>query len=378
MPEIHPLDDAAEEPTTIEDNVLDDVDPDEEVIPESAFNITSWGLDLDVRGIVSKLEDEDIIIPSFYPQFVPEDGDLQIQGFQREFVWKRPQMDKFIESLLLGLPVPGIFLVRQPNNRLLVLDGQQRLQTLKLYYDGLWRDKVYRLKGVDSRFSNLAYSELEQGDRRQLDLGVIHATILRQDDDDGYQDAIYSIFERLNTGGSVLRPQEIRVALYHGKLLDAIAKTSADPIWSNVYGTAPTRFKDHELILRVLAFYGNADGYQAPLKTFLNHFLKDHRDDSKTIEVLELFRRALGLSFDALGKSAFRRDRALNAAIFDSVMAALMQRLASGAEVLCQEDFRSKYRTLLADDDYMKSVTATTNHSSSVATRMKLAREAFQ
>jgi len=60
---------------------------------------------------------------------------LEVEGFQRRFVWRRPQMDRFIESLLLGYPIPGIFLVQQSDKRYLVLDGQQRLTTLTKYYD---------------------------------------------------------------------------------------------------------------------------------------------------------------------------------------------------------------------------------------------------
>lgn len=231
-------DEAAEtqEPPSDSEEVLDhdvlDVDPDQEVIT-TTYDITSYGADYPVDGLVKRLEQQDILIPSFDPVFTES---TDVQGFQRRFVWTRPQMDKFVESLLLGLPVPGIFLVRETGNKLLVLDGQQRLRTLQAYYRGVHNGREYRLKNVQDRFVDLTYEELDDEDRRRLDDSIIHATVLRQDHPTGSQDAVYSIFERLNTGGSPLQPQEIRVALYNGEFLRRIAELNDDPDWRALYG----------------------------------------------------------------------------------------------------------------------------------------------
>jgi Protein of unknown function DUF262 len=107
------------------DEAVDDLDELSEILP-TAFSITSYGADCPVDGLVKRIEDGDIVIPLFRMQ--PEEGQTTV-GFQREFVWKKSQADRFIESLLLGLPVPGIFLVKEPNGKFLVLDGQQRLRT---------------------------------------------------------------------------------------------------------------------------------------------------------------------------------------------------------------------------------------------------------
>ena len=89
-------------------------------------------------------------------------------------------MDKFIELAVLGLPVPGVFLVRERSNRLLVLDGQQRLRTLRSFYKGLYNDRTYRLQYVQEPFAGKTYAELDDEDRRRLDDSIIHATVLRQ------------------------------------------------------------------------------------------------------------------------------------------------------------------------------------------------------
>jgi Protein of unknown function DUF262 len=110
-----------------------DVDETSEIIP-FRYAITSYGADYPVDGLVKRLQPQDIVIPTFDPE---TESSGSLEGFQRRFVWTTSQSDKFIESLLLGLPVPGIFLVKQPDGKLLVLDGQQRLRTLQAFYGGI-------------------------------------------------------------------------------------------------------------------------------------------------------------------------------------------------------------------------------------------------
>src|SRR6266852_3044299 len=123
---------------TTEEEPVDDLDEAEEVIPVT-YSITSYGADYPVDSIVKRVEAEDIVVPRFGRQPTEES---KIVGFQREYVWPRPKADRFIESLLLGLPVPGIFLVKEATGRLLVLDGHQRLYTLRAYYQGV-------IKGIE-------------------------------------------------------------------------------------------------------------------------------------------------------------------------------------------------------------------------------------
>src|SRR2546421_1570632 len=95
------------------------VEPEHDVQP-----VSYSGTDFDVEGLVRRLNRGDIVIPTFGHEIEPP---LETARFQRGFVWRRPQMDKFIESLLLGYPIPGIILVQQADRRYQVLDGQQRV-----------------------------------------------------------------------------------------------------------------------------------------------------------------------------------------------------------------------------------------------------------
>src|SRR5712692_1062807 len=221
------------------------------------------------------MESEDIIVPRF--SWEPE-KDSDIVGFQREYVWPRTKADRFIESLLLGLPVPGIFLVKEPSGRFLVLDGHQRLYTLRAFYAGIIDEKAYRLENVQERFVGDRYRDLDVEERRRLDDSIIHATVIRQDSPTEDQSSVYMVFERLNTGGVNLQPQEIRVALYHGELVRVLRALNEGSSWRQLFGKKAKRLKDMELILRFFAFYYYSTKYRSPMKDFLNRYMASNRD----------------------------------------------------------------------------------------------------
>jgi hypothetical protein len=136
---------------------VEDIDEISEVLP-TKYTITSYGADYPVDGLVKRMEQGDIIVPSFNKEV--EEGQ-KIIGFQRDFVWRKPQADKFIESLLLGLPVPGIFLVKEPNGKLLVLDGQQRLRTLAGFYKESFQKREFSLENVQKHWVGKTYKTLD-------------------------------------------------------------------------------------------------------------------------------------------------------------------------------------------------------------------------
>lgn len=350
-----------------------DVDAEQEVMAVS-YDITSYGADYPVDGLVKRLNQGDIVVPSFDPLYEESD---EIHGFQRRFVWSRPQMDKFIESLLLGLPVPGVFLVRDNDNKLLVLDGQQRLRTLQAFYRGLHDGRQYTLKHVQEPFRGQGYEDLDDEARRRLDDSIIHATVLRQELPAGSQDAVYSIFERLNTGGSPLQPQEIRIALYHGPFLQLINQLNDNADWRELYGPMSSRFKDQELVLRVLALFEQGNQYRRPVKGFLNWYLRQHRTrtPSDAADLVDTFEQACAVIHRDIGTRAFRPVRPINAAVLDSVMVGMMKRIAQGRPLSGSVD--AAYDGLLDDEEYVAATTSSTAAEDSVAKRLQLATDAF-
>ncbi len=350
-------------------DVLDEALFDETVSPER-YDISSFGADYDVDGLVRRINRGDIFVP----------------GFQRDYVWRIPEASRFIESLLLGLPVPGIFLAREPeSNKLLVIDGQQRLKTLQFFYSGVFDPKpeqkthrIFALTKVQANLENLTYDTLSERDRIKLDNSIIHATVVKQDSPEDDDTSIYHIFERLNNGGRRLTPQEIRTALYHGPLIDLLKTLNEYEVWRRIFGPKNARLKDQELILRFLALYFDHEHYEKPMVEFLNKFAMRHR--AAVTEFLEdaarVFRETIDVILGAFGGEAFRPERSLNAAVFDSVMVGIGFRLKNGP-ITNIEGLHRAYSSLLEDRDYRVAVSQATSNETSVETRINKAIQAF-
>lgn len=362
------------EPMDLVGDLVEDLDEALEVIPYT-YSITAYGADYPVDSVVKRMEAEDIIVPRF--SWEPDENS-QIVGFQREYVWPRPKADRFIESLLLGLPVPGIFLVKEPSGRLLVLDGHQRLYTLRAYFQGVINGIEYRLDNVQERFVGKRYRDLDVEDRRRLDDSIIHATVIRQDEPTEDQSSIYVIFERLNTGGVNLQPQEIRVALYHGEFVRVLRTLNDNAAWRKLFGSKVKRLKDMEMILRFFAFYYHAQNYRRPMKDFLNRYMASNQNLSRQSEsdLTTVFENTTAVIAANIGDRAFRPVRAVNAAVIDSVMTGVARRLSTGP-IKKTDQLAEHYDALLKSQDYLKAVETGTSQEANVQTRLDLATKAF-
>src|SRR5436305_1289588 len=291
------------------------------VVPAVQYDIASYGADYDVEGLVNRLNRDDILIPPF----------------QRNYIWSLSEASRFVESLLLGLPVPGIFLAREPDsNKLLVIDGQQRLKTLQFFYNGFFNPRpgdqkklVFKLTGVQEPFEGKTYAELDDKDRIRLNDSLIHATVVKQEAPKNDDTSVYHIFDRLNSEGRRLTPQEIRTAIDHGEFISTIKELNDYEPWRKIYGRKSARLKDQELILRFLAFYFEGEKYERPMKEFLNKFAREHRKPTK--EFLEAskkeFTNTIDVIFKSIGEKAFRPIGPINAAVFDSVTVGVARRL---------------------------------------------------
>lgn len=349
-----------------QDDVIDSSQQEDEGTSNSKYQINSYGADYTVDSLVQRIKRDDIYIPSF----------------QRNYVWSINQASKFIESLLLGLPVPGVFLSKDTDRKLVVIDGQQRLGTLERYYKGVFdnerRSQLFELKNVRRDFLGKTYATLKDEDRRQLDDSIIHATIIQQVSPEDDDSSIYHIFERLNTGGTKLQAQEIRASIYHGKFIDLLVNLNKYEPWRNVYGPPNRRGKDQELILRFLALYFMGDEYHKPLNEFLNTFTNMHRNlrHPQSTELAYTFKNAIDVVNQSIGKSAFRSQRVLNAAVFDSMLVGIAKRLSRGP-IHDLEQVKVAHDDLLHNQNYIELYTQATTDEKNVEKRIALATSAF-
>lgn len=333
------------------------------------------GIDYDVEGLVRRLQRNEIKIPNFGHG----DDSLELLGFQRGFVWRRPQMDRFIESLLLGFPIPGIMLVQQLDKRYLVLDGQQRLRTLQAFYEGVHNGKVFSLENVALEFKGLTYKTLNPQQKRTINNTFIQATIVRTDGTRESLDSVYQVFERLNSGGTQLTAHEIRIALYPGPMIDFLAELNSDENWRAIYGAPSPRLRDQELILRILALFFRENEYATPLKKFLNDFVNEHRDLAKLdkARIQSRFREAGVILAPAGARSTARRaGQRINAAMLEAIFVGAMRALDAGGP-LSEEGARGALAELAENTAMDQAASGSTANEDKVRRRLQLATKAL-
>jgi hypothetical protein len=361
-----------ENPKTIseeeqEDQSENDLEDTDEALPFN-YSITSYGADYPTDSLVKRLNQGDIYVPDF----------------QRGYVWKIKEASRFIESLLLGLPVPGIFLSKETETqKLLVIDGQQRLRTIQYFYNRVFEPtkQEFALNGISPQFNGKTYNSLSEEDRRRLDDSIIPATVIKQDEPSEDQDSIYQIFERLNTGGVKLQAQEIRACIYHGEFNDLINELNNHSEWRKIYGRVDPRMKDQELILRFLALYFLVGNYVKPMKHFLNSFMgkNQHLKVYSAQDISSVFINSINLISHSIGDQAFRlKSRRINAAIFDAVMVGLALRLKNGS-ITNKSDVLSSYEELLKNQQFLDASveTARTTETANVQSRLDEAIKVF-
>jgi hypothetical protein len=269
--------------------------------------------------------------------------------------------------------------VKEPNGKFLVLDGQQRLRTLESFYSGVFQGVEFKLMDVQDQWVGKTYRTLHPDDRRRLDNSILHAIIVRQDEPTEDQSSIYLIFERLNSGGTILQPQEIRVALYHGPFAALLGRLNDNPDWRALYGGKSSRLKDVELVLRFFGLYFHAGSYRRPMKAFLNRYMAANRNlDRQTESTLtDIFQSTVAAVRTGIGQRAFRPfGAAVNAAVLDSVMYGVASRLAAG-QLQNPEALKASYDQLLTAKEYLGAVTRATADEESVRERLSAARRAF-
>ena len=349
--------------------------------------------DLDLEPITSEEDDYESAPPDYQIATYPADytlevlhqkwkaGDIDIPDFQRGFVWKQTQASKLIESFLVGLPVPAVFLYSERSSqKYKVIDGQQRLKSIFRYFDGYFGDekrgarKVFMLKGLnsESRFHEEKFEDLRDEDRRRLKNAVLRAFIVQQlaPDDDT---SMYHIFERLNTGGTLLTNQEIRNCVYNGNFVDLLKDINGLPHWRAILGKEDpdSRGRDIELLLRFFAMR-DISKYRKPMKEFLSRFMRKNRVVCKETLMKDgqLFEHTCGSVIDALGKKPFHIRSGLNPAVLDAVMVAFSRHLNE-----IPDDISERYRNLIESGDFVQDTRRRTTDVERVRARFRQASQ---
>jgi len=234
-------------------------------------------------------------------------------------------------------------------------------------------DSVFRLKNVNSSLEGKTFAELNSADQLKLKDSVLRATIVDQIDPQD-DTSIFHIFERLNTGGTSLTPQEIRNCMYHGLLNDLFLRLNHNNDWRQLLGkkTPDNRLRDIELMLRFIALYYNHSSYAKPLKDFLSRFMNSNRFGNMIPlkEIETLFCKVVKVVLSSIGPKPFNIKAGLNAAVFDSVMVSFAEHVEK-----IPKDIKKRFERLKSDTEYLIVVSKSTTDDDVVRNRIKLANE---
>ena len=384
-----------EERDRYEPDVGEEGDADDGSYSIDQYNLVSSPNDFNTKTLVDFIDSGVVIIP----------------GFQRNYVWDVKRASRLIESILVGLPIPQVFLYEQARNRFLVIDGQQRLMSIYYFVKERFprREKLADLRllsdgrsnlsaeilskgeyfsdfqlilpentpGQPNRFHRERYSTLGEDYQTRFDLRTIRNIIVQQIHPQG-DDAMYEIFNRLNSGGVNLRPQEIRRCTYDSKFYEMLYRTNTQPEWRALVGAQipDTHMKDVEILLRGFAMLISGETYRPSMVKFLNRFSQEAKlFDEEYLNQLQLLLQSFLVSCKHLKPDAFHSSRGrFSPMIFESVfVAACAEPYKNKGTIKGRIDAES-LRNLIGDPDFRGATQSKTADTASVRTRLSRAR----
>ena len=335
-------------------NDFDEFQEDELIDQTAIYDITTFGTSADVSTIYNRLKKGKYYIPSF----------------QRDYVWKKPQASRLIESIVMGLPIPSIFIAKDEDENYYVIDGQQRLKSIEKFYDG-----EFALQDVIGELDGKKYIELDEKLRNRIDEYAIQLIIIKQEKPDDNNDSIYKIFERINTEGTKLYPQEIRASSYHGEFNELLHKFAEDTRWYSFISMKNNRKTHEELILRFIALYFDLKNYKSPMKHFLNVYMNKNRHFKVTSkeQIESIFNKTMDLCEKFLSKEyiCLKDSNRVNTQLLDSILVGIatninnpklstnnyiINKINSLKESINDEsyEYRKYWESRMSSDDFVK------------------------
>ena len=232
--------------------------------------------------------------------------------FQRQFVWDAAKASRLIESALLSVPLPIVYLAEEPDNKESVIDGQQRLTSFFSFIDGNFPNgqpfRLTKMK-VFPELNRKSYGDLSEDIQDKIRYYQIRTVTIRRDSD---PDLKFEIFERLNTGAVPLNEMELRNCVYRGSYITLLKELAADNDFMELVGLKKSdkRMNDIELVLRFAAFYhATYLKYQSPMKRFFNQDMEryQHIGGAEAEELRDAFKKSVQIIKSLFGTSAFKR-----------------------------------------------------------------------
>jgi hypothetical protein len=261
------------------ENLVDQLDREKRSVSYDAYDIT-------IRQIVDMAANGEINIAPDY---------------QRHFIWKADRESELIESIFLGIPVPSLFMAANKDGSWEVVDGVQRLSSLLHFYGSkelvtkVGRDGPLMLTGLSKleAFNGQTFESLPRSIQTQFMLRPLRVTTLNDKSDLGVR---YDLFERLNTGGVELHPQEIRNSVYRGTFNEQIKTLSLNEKFRKILiikAGEQTEAAYEESVLRFFAFLHKYQAFGHLVGEFLNEFMNEHNQKGLPSNQIQLFEKTM-------------------------------------------------------------------------------------
>ncbi len=309
--------------------------------------------------------------------------------FQRRSVWTARAKSKFIESLILGIPIPQILLAerREERNEFLVLDGKQRLSAIKEFFEDPSDGAApFKLQGLEdlSELNGQSWSSLKSNYPkivRAIDSAVIRTAVIR-----GWKrdDVLYEIFHRLNSGSVRLSPMELRMSLIRGPFVrEAIRQTADCQNLQEMLGLKKPdkRMKDVEVAIRHFAFQDFSIEYRGNLKEFLDEFCRKMNrgfDVGRQIEGVAQLEEIIRIGLDAFPNGCFSRkylpdsskfEGSFNRAVFDVLGGSLADERLQDQVAGDPRKFVEVYKSIFSNTSFVRAIESTTKSVSATKYR---------
>ncbi|RKL62723.1 DUF262 domain-containing protein [Thermoanaerobacteraceae bacterium SP2] len=343
----------------------------EREILETRNSLSTDRLDMSFGEIMSMYEREEIII----------DPD-----FQRLFRWSNYQQTRFIESLLLGIPIPPIFVAEDKNGKWELVDGLQRLSTVLSFFGILksypeknnWvlckGDLIESLEGYD-------YKSLPLKFQLNIKRSVCRIEIIKWN---SKIDMRYELFNRLNTGGSPLTDQEIRNCIFRGissRFNDFLKRVAQREDFIELIGPTDKQISElylEELVLRFVSLYNSGDNVKEILSVHLTEYMRDVvKNNNFDYSIENLIIRIINV-LKPLGKDVFRFNKGVfSTSLYDAITIGVAMNIES-YEKLGSKFLLERIEKLKENVDFRKYTGSAANSKTRVINRIKIAKDIFK
>jgi len=336
--------------------------------------------------IIAKFPSIDVLIKRLKAE--PAEIDLSPAFQRRSDLWDDEKQSRLIESILVKFPLPAFYFDGSDNNNWLVVDGLQRLSSLRNFVVL----KKLKLKGLEflKRLEGSTFDDLTRSLQRQIEETQITAYIINKGTP---EEVKFNIFRRINTGGLTLNSQEIRNVLNQGIPAEFVAELAGLEAFKTIAdkGINSKRMLDREFVTRFLTFYLHPYNEYAPdLDTYMNTAMSELKRTSpeQREQIKTAFIQSMKLAKTVFADRAFRKTdknsdkkKPLNKALFEAWSVALAKLSASDREAIEKRKgiLLEKSLALINDDPHFwDSITASTGDRSKVSYRFSSVEKIIQ